>query len=98
VEVNVTKVPALSGFDCTLLKDEDYMALVTAYNAFQFVCFIFAITCLIVLYSLIGRRLYQLRSFKFYSTDNKPQSDKGDFVRGILVLETVEFECFSVSG
>ena len=77
VEVNVTKVPALSGFDCTLLKDEDYMALVTAYNAFQFVCFIFAITCLIVLYSLIGRRLYQLRSFKFYSTDNKPQSDKG---------------------
>ncbi|XP_063405648.1 uncharacterized protein LOC134689608 [Mytilus trossulus] len=77
VRVNVTRVPALEGFDCTLLKDDEYTALVTAYNIFQFVCFIFAITSLTVLYTLIGRKLYQLRSFKFYATQNTARSDKG---------------------
>lgn len=77
VRVNVTKVPALEGFDCTLIKDNEYTALVTAYNVFQGVCFIIAITSLIVMYSLIGRKLYQLRSFKFYASEDTPRPSNG---------------------
>lgn len=77
VRVNVTRVPALEGYDCTLLKDNEYKALVTAYNVFQGVCFIIAITSLVIMYGLIGRKLCQLRSFKFYASKDTPRQENG---------------------
>lgn len=71
-EVNVTSVPGLKGNDCTTIRDDSYKIYITIYNIVLFVCFLGAITSLIVLYCLVGRRLMNLKSFQFYAA--KPKS------------------------
>ena len=67
VEVNVTESPGLIGFDCTTVRDESYKIYITAYNIFLFLMFAISITVLLILYSLVGRQLCSLRSFRFYA-------------------------------
>lgn len=60
VSVNITKVPGLTGCDCTMIRDNNYRMLITIYNVVLFLCFIVAVTSLIVLYSLVGRTLFHI--------------------------------------
>ncbi|KAK3087592.1 hypothetical protein FSP39_007946 [Pinctada imbricata] len=71
VEVNVTETPPVVGYDCTTLRDEEYKLYITVYNIFLFLMFAGAITVLIVLYTLVGRKLFSLRSFRFYAEKKK---------------------------
>lgn len=75
-EVNVTSSPGVVGFDCTTSREESFKMYITIYNIVLFVFFIIAITCIIVLYCLVGRRLFNLKTFRFYAT--KPKAGKFD--------------------
>ncbi|XP_060066018.1 bombesin receptor subtype-3-like [Ylistrum balloti] len=68
VRVNVTEDPELVGFDCTTRRDDDFKSYITIYNLILFPIFIISIIVLVVLYSLVGRQLFQLKNFRFYST------------------------------
>lgn len=67
VEVNLTEVTGAIGQDCTTIRDDSYKLFITLYNGILFLCFILAITSLTVLYCLVGRQIFNLRSFRFYA-------------------------------
>ncbi|KAK3087881.1 hypothetical protein FSP39_011927 [Pinctada imbricata] len=67
VEVNVTESVTVIGYDCTTVRDDEFKTYITVYNIILFVMFAGAITVLIVLYSLVARKIFTLKSFKFYA-------------------------------
>lgn len=74
IHKNLTEDISVVGRDCTLTPDEDYKLYVTIYNSFLFLCFIIVFIVLTVLYCLVGRQLYTLRSFRFYATKDRNKS------------------------
>ncbi|XP_060066071.1 alpha-2B adrenergic receptor-like [Ylistrum balloti] len=68
IEKNLTEDTSVVARDCTLNPDEEYKLFVTIYNSFLFLCFIIVFVVLTALYTLVGRQLYKLRSFRFYAT------------------------------
>ncbi|XP_033727351.1 gastrin/cholecystokinin type B receptor-like [Pecten maximus] len=68
VPVNVTEDPELVGFDCTTRRDEDFKRYITIYNLILFPIFIISIIVLVVLYCLVGKQLFHLKNFRFYSS------------------------------
>ncbi|XP_033727276.1 alpha-2B adrenergic receptor-like [Pecten maximus] len=68
IQKNLTEDTSVVARDCTLNPDEDYILFVTVYNSYLFLCFIIVFIVLTVLYTLVGRQLYKLRSFRFYAT------------------------------
>lgn len=76
VEVNLTEISGAVGQDCTTIRDESYKFYITLYNGILFLCFVTAITSLTVLYCLVGRQIFNLRSFRFYAQRKKVKSAK----------------------
>lgn len=76
VEVNLTEISGAIGQDCTTIRDESYKFYITLYNGILFLCFVTAITSLTVLYCLVGRQIFNLRSFRFYAQRKKVKSAK----------------------
>ncbi|OWF49553.1 gastrin/cholecystokinin type B receptor-like [Mizuhopecten yessoensis] len=74
VPVNITEDPELVGFDCTTRRDEDFKRYITVYNLILFPIFIISIIVLIVLYSLVGKQLFNLKNFRFYASKRSPLS------------------------
>jgi hypothetical protein len=80
VKVNLTEVDGAVGQDCTTIRDDSYKLFITLYNGILFLCFVVAITSLSVLYCLVGRQIFNLRSFRFYAhrirgvSASRPQS------------------------
>ncbi|XP_069106065.1 cholecystokinin receptor type A-like [Argopecten irradians] len=68
VPVNVMEDPELVGFDCTTRRDEDFKRYITMYNLILFPIFIISIIVLVVLYCLVGKQLFHLKNFRFYSS------------------------------
>ncbi|KAJ8322260.1 hypothetical protein KUTeg_000731 [Tegillarca granosa] len=73
-EINITETTGVIGRDCTTNRDEGFRLYITAYNILLFLCFFVSIVALLVLYCLVGRQLFNLRSFRFYvSKDKQPK-------------------------
>ncbi|XP_021344393.1 alpha-2B adrenergic receptor-like [Mizuhopecten yessoensis] len=68
IQKNLTEDTSVVARDCTLNPADDYKLFVTIYNSFLFLCFIIVFIVLTALYTLVGRQLYKLRSFRFYAT------------------------------
>lgn len=78
-EINITEASGVIGRDCTTNRDEGFKFYITAYNILLFLCFFVSIVTLLVLYFLVGRQLFNLRSFRFYvSKDKKPKGNQSD--------------------
>ncbi|XP_061183163.1 cholecystokinin receptor type A-like [Saccostrea echinata] len=74
VQVNLTEVAGAVGQDCTTRRDDSYKLYITLYNGILFLVFIIAITSLIVLYCLVGKQIFNLRSFRFYAQRKRTRS------------------------
>lgn len=91
-EVNVTSVPGVVGYDCTTTRDSSFKIYITIYNIILFIFFFVAITSIIVLYCLVGKRLINLKQFQFYaakpksSNTNNASHDSSDFKTSIGIL------------
>lgn len=69
--VNISSAPGLNGYDCTTIRNKEYKVYISIYNGVCFLIFIGCITTLIVLYILIGKKLYHLKKFRFSATARK---------------------------
>lgn len=76
VEVNLTEISGAIGQDCTTIRDDSYKFYITLYNGILFLLFVMAITSLTVLYCLVGKQIFSLRSFRFYAQRKKVRSAK----------------------
>lgn len=75
-EVNVTSSTGLVGYDCTTSRQESFKLYITIYNVVLFVFFIAAITSIVILYCLVGRKLFSLKTFHFYAA--KPRANNAE--------------------
>jgi len=77
VAVNITtSSESVIGYDCTTIRDKEYRFYITIYNIVLFLLFIGTIVVLIVLYSLVGKQLFKLKSFRFYATKRRTQKSQ----------------------
>lgn len=69
VPVNITNPDddsILIGYDCTTIRNDAYKLPIMIYNSFLFFLFLITIVILIVLYCLVGKQLFHLRSLRFF--------------------------------
>ncbi|CAC5377600.1 unnamed protein product [Mytilus coruscus] len=74
VSVNITKVPGLTGSDCTMIRDDDYKLLITVYNVFLFLIFLICVSALIILYSLVGKTLFRVKCCRLKRVAQKSEN------------------------
>ena len=68
---NITDDAAIVATDCRYHAEDSYAIYIVAYNLYFMFLFIVTIIVLTVLYILVGRQLFNLRSFRFYATKRK---------------------------
>ncbi|XP_061183164.1 cholecystokinin receptor type A-like [Saccostrea echinata] len=67
VQVNLTEIDGAVGQDCTTKRDDSYKFYIAIYNGILFLIFIICNTSLIALYCRVGKKIFKLRSFRFYA-------------------------------
>ena len=90
VQVNITKVPGLTGSDCTMIRDEHYKVMITIYNVFLFLCFIISVSALIILYSLVGRTLFRVKCCKQKRILQKSESSSRRYSHADTIASEIE--------
>lgn len=68
VDVNVTEEEGIVGHDCTTIPGSEFRFYILLYNIVLIVAFLTTIVALSVLYGLVGKQLFNLRSFRFYAS------------------------------
>lgn len=74
--VNITAVPGFDAYDCTTIRKEEYQLYIPVmiYTGVCFLIFIGSISSLLVLYILIGRKLFQLKRFRFSAMSQQSET------------------------
>lgn len=76
VDVNITtSTGSITGQDCSTESEGAIVGYIMAYNVFLFLLFIGGLVAILVIYSMIARTIFNLRSFKFYTS--KPSNGIG---------------------
>lgn len=73
--VNITAVSGFDAYDCTTIRKEEYQLYIMIYTGVCFLIFIGSISSLVVLYILIGRKLFQLnKRFRFSAMSQQSET------------------------